>query len=271
MKKYLLLALAAGLIGATFAGCGSDTPSNQSTPSILAPAPGSSDPAQSSEPSETGSGSSEAASSEASSAVSSDVSSDVSSAVSSAASSKPASSAASSKPASKPASSTPQSSKPVSSQAPSKPAASLTPQQVCKAIAGAYGKDYLPDGEMPREYIDSQFSVDPSLVESAYGEMSMISVNPDHVIVMKAPSGKGAQLESAMQKERDKYVETARIYPKDTAKLNASRVVRSGDYVAFIMLGAIDETNEDAESAAAQKFAQDQVAIGVRAFQNALK
>ncbi len=124
---------------------------------------------------------------------------------------------------------------------------------------------------MPKEYIYGQFSVDTSLVESVYGEMSMISIHPDQVIVMKAASGKGAQLETAMKKERDKYVETARLYPKDHAKLNASKVVRNGDYVAFLMLGAIDETNDNVESAEAQKFAQDQIAIGVKAFQNAAK
>lgn len=124
---------------------------------------------------------------------------------------------------------------------------------------------------MPTEHIYGLFSVDSSLVESVYGETSMISVNPDMAIVMKAASGKASQLESEMKKARDQYVETARLYPKDTAKLHASTVVRSGDYVAFLMLGAIDETNEDVDSAAAQKFAQDQVQIGVKAFQNAAK
>lgn len=124
---------------------------------------------------------------------------------------------------------------------------------------------------MPAEYIYGYFPVDKALVESAYGEMPMISVNADQLIVMKAVNGKGAQLETAMKQARDKYVEEARPYPKDIAKLNASRVVRSGDYVAFIMLGAMDEVNDDISSDAAQKFAQEQVAIGVRAFQNAAK
>lgn len=124
---------------------------------------------------------------------------------------------------------------------------------------------------MPEEYIYGRFPVDRSLVDTAYGEMSMISVNPDQVVVMKAVSGKGAQLETAMKQARDKYVKEAMVYPKDTAKLNASRVVRSGDYVAFIMAGAVDEVNDDVTTEAAQKFAQDQIAIGVRAFQNAAK
>lgn len=124
---------------------------------------------------------------------------------------------------------------------------------------------------MPEEYIYGRFAVDRSLVEKAYGEMSMISVHPDQVVVMKAVSGKGAQLEASMKQARDRYVEQERPYPKDIAKLNASRVVRSGDYVAFIMAGAADEENDDITTEAAQKFAQEQIAIGVRAFQNAAK
>ncbi len=142
----------------------------------------------------------------------------------------------------------------------------MTPQQVAKGVAKAYGSDYLPNMPMSEEMIYGLFSVDNKLVESVYGESPAISANPDQLIVMKAKSGKGAQLETEMKKARDQYVETAMVYPKDVAKLNASRVVRNGDYVAFIMLGAIDEKNEDASSSEALKFAQNEVQKGVNAF-----
>ena len=269
MKKKINALLTTALAAGVLAGCGGDNSSSvasmeSDTASLLS--------SQTSDSSDLESGAESTVSSEGSSAPES--SSAVSSQVSSTVSSKPSSSStASSKPvASKPNASSSVSSKPaeskpsVSSAAPSKPASSLTPQQVAKGVAKAYGSDYLPDMQMSEDMIYGLFSVDKNLVESAYGEAPAISANPDQLIVMKAARGKGAQLETAMNKARDQYVETAFVYPKDGAKLNASRVVRNGDYVAFIMLGAVDEANDDVTSAEAIKFAQNEVQKGVNAF-----
>lgn len=248
MKKWMFAALTAALAAGVLAGCGAENPSTSSTPSI-------------------GSG----ASSELESGLSSEMNSELESELPSEVVSEPespseASSAASSSTGSSSAS------KPSSSGASSasKPSASAqSPQDIVKAIAKAYGDDYAPDSPMDEELIYGYFSVDKNLVESVYGETPMISVNPDQVFVMKAVSGKGAELEKELNKARDQYVETAMVYPKDVAKLNASRVVRKGDYVAFLMLGAADETSESDE--AAIKFAQQEIQKGVDAFNKAVK
>ena len=269
MKKIMIALLTTALAAGVLAGCGGDNNSSvtsmesdtaasllSSDTSSLSGLESEAESVVSSEVSSAPESSSEA-SSQASSTVSSKPSSS-STASSKPVTSKPNSSASSSKPA--------ESKPPVSSAAPSKPASSLTPQQVAKGVAKAYGSNYLPDTPMSEEMIYGLFSVDKQLVESVYGESPAISMNPDQLIVMKAKSGKGAQLEASLSKARDQYVETAMVYPKDTAKLNASRVVRNGDYVAFIMLGAIDEKNEDVSSSEAIKFAQNEVQKGVNAF-----
>ena len=134
------------------------------------------------------------------------------------------------------------------------------------AIAAAYGSGYLPNTQIPQEILNANFPVDASLVDEVYGEMPAISANPDMLIVIKAAPGKGAQVQQAMQKNRDMYVETAMVYPKDWAKLQAATVVRNGDYVAFLMLGAVDESMDSASEEEQQAYAQAQVQKGVNAF-----
>ena len=53
------------------------------------------------------------------------------------------------------------------------------------------------------------------------------------------------------------------MYPMNIAKVQASQVVRHGDYVFFVMLGAFDEesTTEEAQ----QVFADEQTKIGTDA------
>lgn len=54
-------------------------------------------------------------------------------------------------------------------------------------------------------------------------------------------------------------------YPGNMAKVNASRVLRHGDYVFFLMLGAIDDAAETDEQAAT--FAEEQTQIAVDAIE----
>ena len=54
-------------------------------------------------------------------------------------------------------------------------------------------------------------------------------------------------------------------YPMNLPKINASQVVQNGDYVAFIMLGAINDDMDASEDDQA-KFAEEQEKIGVDAF-----
>ena len=267
IKKGILLGLAAAVAAGVLAGCAeSESPSSgvggasslggvSSLSSELESSMVSSALESSAVSSEVSSASS-AASSEASSAASSRPQSSCSR---SPASSRPASSSSASSASSGSVSSAVSSSPPAAASGPSV-------QQVRSAIAGAYGSDYLPNTQIPQEILNANFPVDASLVEEMYGETPAISVNPDMLIVIKAAPGKGAEVQQAMQKNRDMYVETAMVYPKDWAKLQASTVVRNGDYVAFLMLGAVDESMESASDEEAQAYAQEQVQKGVNAF-----
>ena len=72
-------------------------------------------------------------------------------------------------------------------------------------------------------------------------------------------------MEKTLSAARDQLVENGMWYPANLAKVNASQVLRQGDYVVFMMLGAADP-NMDASEEDAAKFAQEQMQIGVDAF-----
>ncbi|MEG2857500.1 MAG: DUF4358 domain-containing protein, partial [Clostridia bacterium] len=96
-------------------------------------------------------------------------------------------------------------------------------------------------------------------------EQPMISANIDTFIAIKAKSGAGARVESALRKYKASLTSPeACMYPSNIPKAQASQVVRHGDYVFFIMLGASnprDEVDETAQLA----FAKSQVQKGVNA------
>ena len=60
-------------------------------------------------------------------------------------------------------------------------------------------------------------------------------------MVIKAKSGRGDEVEKALRAVCDGLVENSIWTVTYLPKLSAAQVVRKDDYVAFIMLGAVDE------------------------------
>lgn len=139
-------------------------------------------------------------------------------------------------------------------------------QNIVDAIKGAYDPDTLPFIDMlPEELISDLYGLDPSTYTEVTANVPMISTYVDTVIVVKAASGKAGDVEAALNAYHDKLVNESIQYPINVEKVNAAKVVTNGDYVAFIMLGAIDE-REDASDGERADFAQEQIQIGVDAF-----
>ncbi|MBQ2650947.1 MAG: DUF4358 domain-containing protein, partial [Clostridia bacterium] len=90
------------------------------------------------------------------------------------------------------------------------------------------------------------------------------------IVVIKAKEGKGEAVEAALTAARDNLIQNGMWYPANLAKVNASQVLRNGDHVVFMMLGAVDENVEATEEDAA-KFAEDQMKIGIEAFNKLFK
>ncbi len=140
-----------------------------------------------------------------------------------------------------------------------------TAEQVLDAIKEAYGESYLPDADMNEQEYTETYGLNMDDVAEIKAEMAMISFHPDRVVVVKANEGKGEEVEKALTAARDNLVENGMWYPANLAKVEASQVLRNGDYVVFMMLGAVDE-NLDATEEQAAEFAKEQAEIGANAF-----
>ena len=145
------------------------------------------------------------------------------------------------------------------------PAKSYTAQEIFDAIKTAYGENFIPDADMVEEEYTETYGLNMDDVAEIKAQMAMISFHPDRIVVIKAKEGKGEAVEAALNAARDNLIQNGMWYPANLAKVNASQVLRSGDHVVFMMLGAADENVEASEEEAAA-FAKEQMQIGVDAF-----
>lgn len=139
-------------------------------------------------------------------------------------------------------------------------------EKIKDAIAKAYGEDYLPNMEIASEMLDSEFGLKPEMYDEISSEMPMIGFHPDRVVIVKAKSGKGDEVKTALNKAKDTKINDANQYPANLAKISVAQVLNHGDYYCFLIAGAPDDVSETDE--AAMKFAQEQVQKGVDAFNN---
>lgn len=141
-----------------------------------------------------------------------------------------------------------------------------TLEEVHTAVKNAYGDNYLPNMPMDETALTEMVGVNMENVEEFIAESPMISAQVDTFIAIKAKEGKGEEVEKELNAYRDKLVNDSFQYPMNMPKVNASQVIRKGDYVFFVMLGAINDAMDVTEEEAA-KFAQEQIQIGVDAIE----
>lgn len=136
---------------------------------------------------------------------------------------------------------------------------------ILEEIKAAYGDNYLPKMPIEAEFLEAEFGITSDMYEEVVAEQPMMSVHADRIVLVKAKEGKGEEVEKILNDAKDKKINDTLQYPMNIAKINATKVVRKGDYVAFILLGAINDSVDVSEEAAKQ-FAEDEVAKGVNAF-----
>ncbi|MGN0598128.1 MAG: DUF4358 domain-containing protein [Ruminiclostridium sp.] len=145
------------------------------------------------------------------------------------------------------------------------PDTSSTTDVVIAKIREAYGENYLPNMLVPGDMIEDMFGLTADMYNAITAETPMISTHVDTVIVVEAKEGQADAVESALNAYRDSKVNDEMQYPMNVAKVNASRVVRNGNFVAFILAGAYDD-RQDATDEERAVFAEEQTQIGVDAF-----
>lgn len=114
------------------------------------------------------------------------------------------------------------------------------------AVREGLGEDYFGDLSIDSDILDAMFGVKSEWVEDFFAEMAQISdTHNDRFVLVKAASGHASDVESAFKDYLEFDFNLAAQYPQNVEKTRAAQVYTNGDYVALILLGAIDTTADD--------------------------
>lgn len=127
-----------------------------------------------------------------------------------------------------------------------------------EAIKEDFGDDYLPDTSLSLEELVELTGVEKDSIDEFIAEVSKDENTVDTFIVINAKRDTSYDAAQKFLRYKEKLDEEALNYPGNIAKIKASKVVRKGDTVFFIMLGK-PNTIEDQESEEALKFYQREV------------
>ena len=128
-------------------------------------------------------------------------------------------------------------------------------KEVHEKVKSELGEDYFPSMELTLDDLVGRTGVNPDNVDEFIAEIPMMSVHVDTFIAVKANESDGEAVEASLEGYHNEILEQSANYPMNVAKVNASKVIRNGDYVFFVMLGAMDDDN-DMDSSDAAKFAE---------------
>lgn len=146
----------------------------------------------------------------------------------------------------------------------------ITVDDILNAIKAAYGENYLPNMEIDPESLEMEFGLTSDMYEAVKAELPMIGAHADRVVIVKATEGRVDDVEAALITAKENKVNDTFQYPMNLPKINATKIVRNGDFVCFLMVGAINE-NMDATEEQVKQFAEDEVEKGVNAFNDLFK
>lgn len=142
-------------------------------------------------------------------------------------------------------------------------AVSVSLDDILNKVKEAYGEDYIPSTAMDEQMLNDIIGLSPELYESYVAEMPMISTFVETFIGVKAKEGQGDGVEKALTEYRDRLVNDTMQYPMNVSKIQASQVVRHGDYVFFVMLGGPDDAALEQGDEAALKSAEENNKIAI--------
>lgn len=142
-------------------------------------------------------------------------------------------------------------------------AVSVSLDDVLNKVKEAYGEGYIPSTAMDEQMLNDIIGLSPELYESYVAEMPMISTFVETFIGVKAKEGQGDGVEKALTEYRDRLVNDTMQYPMNVSKIQASQVVRHGDYVFFVMLGGPDDAALEQGDEAALKSAEENNKIAI--------
>lgn len=132
---------------------------------------------------------------------------------------------------------------------------------VHQAVKDVYGEAYIPSMEQDAESISALYGITEDMYEEAVAEISMISVHVDTFLAFKAKEGQADAVEEKLIAYRDYLLGDAMQYPMNIPKIEASQVVREGNYVFFVQLGQAEDELADEDGLLKQFQESNQLAV----------
>ncbi len=114
-------------------------------------------------------------------------------------------------------------------------------------IKNAYGDSYLPAAPMEGTDLNARYGLTSDMYTEIIAEFPMISVNVDEFVAIHAAEGKAEDVKSALETYQKALQENTMQYPINVPKIQASQVISHGDYIFFVMLSFMDETDTSNE------------------------
>lgn len=115
-----------------------------------------------------------------------------------------------------------------------------------EAVKAVYGENYIPSMPFDAQYLSDVYGITEDMYDEMIAEGPMMSAHVDTFVAFKAKEGQADAIEEKLTAYRDYLLNDAMQYPMNLAKIEASQVVKEGDYVFFVMLGYTEEMeNED--------------------------
>lgn len=105
------------------------------------------------------------------------------------------------------------------------------------AILEQVGDNYFPNMPLMPDMLEAQFGITSDMYDDYFAEMPMISANVDTLLIIKAKDDKVEDVEAVLETYRDGQINGAMQYPKNIGVVQASSVVKIGNYVCFSQLG----------------------------------
>ena len=138
-------------------------------------------------------------------------------------------------------------------------------EEIRQAVQDAYGESYIPSAPYDAETFAALFGITEDMYETYVAEGPMISVHVDTFAAVEAKEGQADAVEQAFADYREAQLTQAAQYPMNLPKIEASQVVRHGNYVFFVMLGtpSAEAEMEGEEAALESAREQNQIAVDV--------
>ena len=99
-------------------------------------------------------------------------------------------------------------------------------------------------GEVDDDMLRDLFYVDADAVEEHTSIMSLANVSADNLVIVKAQSGKAAEVAEGLNKRLEDVRASFQQYlPEQYDKAKAGKVITKGDYVFLVILGSENSEN----------------------------